>query len=674
MASNPFHDLYLSETISEDALVELFSPIIVAYSHVMFEPGNVIVLGPQGTGKTMLLNLLRPESRLAYATAKLDFPVPKSLSRFIGAGINLRKCGALEFAQHLEEGTSGREVQELQLLFADFINCLIVVDMIASVQKLIDSGNTKVLDEIGVNSRVGNLDRFAKQLAAEPCWFGALNDVEDIAQLNQKLAGRIKNYRLFINLNTVQVPAEISDTKTVIGDPILKAAQALRDAGVLDEDVKVFIRVDQYEQLTTLNVLDKAFGTGCQQLIHKALAARDGRVSYRIGTRKHGWPTPPGIFKTDDVLELKRDFDVVDMEETFRRRENARTWIFPKFARDIFERRLKRSEYCRGGVTIDLSSVMGQSFKPQERARKYFSTEAGMRAVIAKAIADLPTAIPDEWKQYISQAGQVDVLQAWLCCAWLRQKIGSDRKKVGAMPPVPVAGTTPWAKQPYWQKERNQQALMQIASAHRQALLWSGEDDVLNLCGGHLLIFLFLLQHIWDAWLRDNRSAANDEFTFPINGNVQSQGVMEASIEWRRKQNEGPNAMQRKRFVDVLGEHFYSNLINDKSMSYPGENGISISDVELENEPEIHMFLREAASFGDLFETSHTSKKKGEKRTKYYLTPILSPYFRIPAIHTKEPEYVKAAQVKNWLNGNTRIPAVLPTFQQPDFWSESDGD
>ena len=260
---------------------------------------------------------------------------------------------------------------------------------------------------------------------------------------------------------------------------------------MLEEDVKVFIRIDQYEQLTTLNRLDKAFGTGCQQLIHKALAARDGRVSYRIGTRKHGWSLPPRIFKTDDVLELKRDFDVVDMGETFRRRENPRTWIFPKFARDIFERRLKRSEYCRGGVVVDLPTAIGQSLKPPERARKYFSTEVGMRAVVAKVIDDLPVDVPVEWREYISLVEQDDVLQAWLCCAWLRQKIGSGKKKVGAIPPVPGAGRPPWAKQPYWQKERNHQALMQIASAHRQALLRSGEDDVLNLCGGHLLIFLF---------------------------------------------------------------------------------------------------------------------------------------------------------------------------------------
>ena len=154
---------------------------------------------------------------------------------------------------------------------------------------------------------------------------------------------------------------------------------------------------------------------------------------------------------------------------------------------------------------------------------------------------------------------------------------------------------------------------------------------------------------------------------------------MEASIEWRSKQIEGPNARLRKKFVDVLGEHFYSNLIGDKAMSYPGENGISISDVELESEPEMLQFLREAASFGDLFETSHTSKRKGEKRTKYYLAPILSPVFRIPAIHTKEPEYVAAKQVKNWLNGDTQrivdpLPIEKKVPRQKSLWSEPESD
>lgn len=694
MANNPFHDLYLSEAITEDALVELFSPVIVEHSRIMFEPGNVIILGQQGTGKTMLLNLLRPESRLAYARAanvnpEIKFPLPVKSAKFVGAGVNLRKCGALEFAQHLEKDMGKKEVQELQLLFADFINYLVVIDLIASVQKLVEADNKRVLTEVGVDGNKAKLDKFAKQIAADQCWFGALHGVETLEQLSERLSSRITQYRRFINLNISEMPQDVRERKTVIGDPILKTAQALRTASVLEEDTKVFIRIDQYEQLTTLNVLGTAYGEGCQHLIHKALAARDGRVSYRIGTRRHGWPTPPVIFKTDDVLELKRDFDVIDMEEMWRRKENSRTWIFPKFACDIFERRLRGSEFDNG-KTPTLLDAMGPSLKPLERANRYVSNAETRAKIVERAVASLPDTVAPAWREYVTQIGQDNLLAAWLCCAWIRQKSAIKRNALPAQPP-PVNGPMPWASQPYWQKERINQALMQIASANRQALMWSGEDDILSLCGGHLLIFLFLLQHVWDAWLRDKRGLVDGVFDFPVSDDVQSQGIMEASIEWLSKQIEGSNALQRKTFVDTLGEHFYKSLIEDKAMSYPGANGISVAVADLDSSLEINRFLREAASYGDIFAAPHTSKKKGEKRTKYYLSPIFSPYFKIPAAHSKEPEYVKLGAISNWLKGKsedvlatrapkrkvgsetTDGPIVSPSPQQ-DFWSDSNGD
>ena len=668
MANNPFHDLYLSETITEDALVELFSPVIVEHSRLMFEPGNVIILGQQGTGKTMLLNLLRPESRLAYARAALanpniKFPLPVESSKFVGAGINLRKCGALEFAQHLEEGTDKREIQELQLLFADFINYLVVIDLVASVQKLIVANNQKILTDVGVDGSKENLNTFSKLIASDQCWFGALDGVENLDQLSEKLSSRVAHYRRFINLNITEMPSNVRERKTVIGDPILKTAQALRTAGVLAEDTKVFIRIDQYEQLTTLNVLGTAYGTGCQQLIHKALAARDGRVSYRIGTRRHGWPTPPIIFKTDDVLELKRDFDVIDMDEMWRRKENARTWIFPKFACDIFERRLKGSEFAVG-QTPTLLDAASSSLKPLDRANRYVSNADTRAKIIEKAVASLPENLPKVWKDYVIQLGKANLLAAWLCCAWIRQKTAAKKSTLPSQPP-PFDGPAPWASQPYWQKERIHQALMQIASANRQVMMWSGEDDILSLCGGHLLIFLFLLQHIWDAWLRDKRGLVDGVFKFPIDDDVQSQGIMEASIEWRSKQIEGANARQRKTFVDTLGEHFYKSLIDDKAMSYPGANGISIAVADLDNNGDVSQFLREAASYGDIFAALHTSKKKGEKRTKYYLAPVFSPFFRIPAAHSKEPEYVKVDAVVSWLAGKPEAASVARATPNP---------
>ncbi|MFT3869806.1 MAG: hypothetical protein QM715_15255 [Nibricoccus sp.] len=77
-------------------------------------------------------------------------------------------------------------------------------------------------------------------------------------------------------------------------------------------------------------------------------------------------------------------------------------------------------------------------------------------------------------------------------------------------------------------------------------------------------------------------------------------------------------------------------------MSYPGANGFSLRRDELEarSNREIWRFLIEAVGYGDLVSTPHTTKnKRGEQRIKFYLNPVLSPIFQIPAAHTKEPLY-----------------------------------
>jgi hypothetical protein len=662
MPSNPFHDLYLSEAISEEALVEIFSPSIVDLAGAVFEPGNVIVRGLQGTGKTMLLNLLRPESRIAYRKAKVKFPIPKESAKFIGAGVNLRKCGALEFAQHLQRDSDERQVQELELLFADFINYWVVADIFSTLAKFADSQDASLCAELGISLDAGKLRTFAETLSSDECWFGFHSKTSDIEQLRASLGNRISQYRKFLNLNVDSLPDAILSTKTVIGDPILKTAEALRTSGVIEDSTKLFIRIDQYEQLTTLNVAGKNYGDACQQLIHKAIGARDGRVSYRIGTRSYGWPARPIIYRTTDSLELKRDFSVLDMDELFRRRENVRTWKFPDFARDIFSRRLRAASFHSRDTLkrSSLSDALGLSPKPLDRAYKYVSVQSAVE-IIEKEVAGIEN-IPDDWAAYIRTMATSDVLSAWLGCAWVRQKLAPARKKKIELGQPPADGQKPW--KPYWYKERVQHALMQIASANRQALAWSGEDDVLNLSGGQILVFLFLLQHIWDAWLRDNRSGESERLQFPIPQDVQSQGVFEASQEWKSKQIEGPNARQRRVFVDAVGRHLYLGLMTDKAMSYPGANGFSLRVDDLEKDKRVNSFLCQAVGYGDLYETRHTSKNPGELRVKYYLAPILSPVFRMPSVHTKEPEYSNLSQANKWLsdtpNSSPNIPPDAP--------------
>ena len=113
---------------------------------------------------------------------------------------------------------------------------------------------------------------------------------------------------------------------------------------------------------------------------------------------------------------------------------------------------------------------------------------------------------------------------------------------------------------------------------------------------------------------------------------------------------------RRKRFIRFVGNFFYDKLSSDEAMSYPGHNGFSLTKKEMELDKEVNQFLREASDYGDLDHGEHTSRAKKEgKRIKWHLSKILSPYFRIPSAHTKEPYYVR-------VSGDTRLDGQERSF------------
>jgi hypothetical protein len=96
-------------------------------------------------------------------------------------------------------------------------------------------------------------------------------------------------------------------------------------------------------------------------------------------------------------------------------------------------------------------------------------------------------------------------------------------------------------------------------------------------------------------------------------------------------------------------------------MSYPGYNGFSLTNESLGEDGDVARFLGDAVDYGDLFDAPHTTKHKdARQRTKWYLSPILSPYFRLPESHVKEPMYVDVATVRAWL-GELKIVPPPPT-------------
>lgn len=636
---NPFHELYVGESVGPDKFVNLFSDVIVKHALALFQPGHVILKGLRGSGKSMLLNLLKPSVRLAYEKAGKKFPVPEELMKFIGAGINLKRSGISDFGQRSIINQQNELVSPIY--FGDFLNYWVVSDIFSSIEKLMtESGLAKV---IGIDNNKAKFDSFAEQLSNLDCWLNYLDGVQDFETLICKINNRIKTYRSFLNYNIDDLPEEIHKSKSLIGVPISKTVQLLKENKIIDEDTEVYIRIDQYEELAGLDEAVKGLGTFYREIIHKLLGMRDTNVSYRIGTRQYAWTGDEKMYGSEARLEKGRNYLDISIDQVFKRPENRILWAFPEFAEDIFKRRLQYlSTYKFSAHEKSLvAKVFGGRLSPSDTALRYVPN-APEKAVL------LEETWPAKWNNFLLGLAKRDPLSAKLGEAWARQKNKENIVNEELSEPYP------WEKneKKWWKKERTEQALMQIASGNRQELLWFGKDDILGLSGGHILVFLSLCQHIWDVWMRETRDEIVEaETQLPqFDVVVQSAGIRECSSDWFQSIANAQGGKERKTFIRHLGNHFFTTLRDDKAMSYPGRNGFSMTIDDLQKNEYVYKFIIEACNYGDLYDTSHTSKSGGEKRRKFYLNPILSPYFKIPYAHTKEPMYVDLKKVAYWLD------------------------
>lgn len=636
---NPFQVLYVTDSPDPIAFVRLFSDYPVKFSQMIFQPGNAVLKGTQGSGKSMLLNLLRPQIRLAYHHASEPFPVVADLRRFVSAGINLTLSGALDIGQRPLSANPAEEVALFPLLFADFLNYYVVLDLLGSL-KVVGS-NPAIFDSI-VNPT--QLDAFASRLARDDSWFGYLDRVTRFEDLENALTNRISQYRSFHQFNS-DLPADIQFTKTRIGAPIAATHDALKESGVIGDDVQLYVRIDQLERLYRSDVIRRDLGIEYRRIINKLIGQRDSRVSYRIGTRRYAWEDDLTVYGTEDQLEDLRDFRVVDLESQLRRQENSQSWIFPAFAEDAFKRRLMNAGFNVENSENLIQQVFSKPPSPDDAARMYAGSSH------AESFLRLDADWHAEWKPYLKDLFSESPLDAFLACAWAMQK-GRSKPIVDRRAVPPPKENPPWEVD-WWKKERARQCFVQIAARNAQRLRWSGDDAIVALSSPNISVFLSVCHEIWDAFVRVQQSRPVAKRVNPlevgIDADIQAVGIQTASNDWFKKIAEQPHGHDRQRFVAVLGRLIRKWLIDDVAMSNPGHVGFSLLVEDLQRYPALKRFLCDASDYGDLYDAAHTTKNQDRKqRMKWYLSPILSPYFQIPEAHTKEPRYAVPGEVTAW--------------------------
>ncbi len=655
---NPFQQLYFSDdTQTENNFVALFSDEVLQTAiHPIFQGGNVVLSGTQGCGKTMILNLLRPEIRIAYWNqGKADeFPVSRGMRDFVSAGINLTRSRITDLVQVTLGRGEDADNRDLPLYFADFFNYLVVQDLIKSVETI--GRNPDVFDSM-VN--LSHTARFVKSVAEQDCWFGTLAGVRTIDELRERIAERVGFYRRWVNGNLPDFePHEtIRQSKTNIGEPIARTGECLRTSGMIGTEVPVLIRVDQIEEMhRAFTERQRALLLAFRKMLNRVFAARDARVHFRAGSRRYGWNNPEflGIWGSEARLEHRRDFHLIEMDEELFVRGEKPNSIFEKFAVDAFQKRV--AYYFRSEVTelkpALAKSVFGKYPKPKDRLAQLAEkpTDAQIHRALGLDVAADKEGWSEEWRSLLRRlyrSGHAGMLDAALAAAWGRQTGGAQSKRQHRESSPPDGA--PWKERAWWRKERLDQAVLQLMTRNQQRFLWWGYKDVCSLSGGNITVFLHICHRVWDGFLKNESSLPVEKRTELLKGekidqHIQAAGILFASNEWFKKLPEEPGGNARQSFVEQLGMRLNADMMSDLRMAYPGGNGISVPLAKfMSPNPETRLlreFLREAVGYGALFEAEHSSKsKRGGRRIKFYLNPILCPRFQIPEARTKEPYY-----------------------------------
>ncbi len=635
---NPFTTLYVTERLDQADFPALFSPVLVPHITPLFEAGNVVVKGTQGTGKSMLLALLRTEVRMAYAESMTDeYPIDdKDICQFLCAGINLSTDQALRSAGRWSGSGRDRD-DELRLCFVDYVNSWILRDLLQSIDVLLSRpGVLWAPLELG-----GNGDAFVQSLrlmAKHPSIPIRTSDRITPRTAVAELTERIDGYLRFFNGRPKQLPAEVTESQTQsLGQPIADAVEMLQQAGCLARSTRVLIMLDQFEQLLELEAClpNRPYGL-LRDTIEQALHRRKATLNFRIGTRPYAWNEPVG--------EAIRDYLALNLDDMLARKEHGNRKLFPSLASDVFARRLRVYGYRElADATDPVSSAFGPYPRPRKRVKSIGANVDWSQRM------SIPQRVDAEIAGRLRALAKSEPLEAKLGVAWALQKAEECDLKEFAVEEI---DDLPWNKgKGWWKKERLHLAILQLASDNRQKVVMFGKKDLLDLSGQNVLTFTSICQHIWECWIRHLAIEKISEPRFPIDSKLQTEGILWASDTWHQKISQeswvGDTLLA---FVDELGNRLRRMLIDDEAMSYPGGNGISLANRDLRAFPQVRQILSEASGRGFLLQRRHTPKNRARgESTKWYLHPVLAPYYEVTLNHTKEPRYVSGAEVQAWL-------------------------
>lgn len=648
---NPFLDPLVTELIDDpDLYRRVFSErILVGETLQVFQPVNAILLGPQGSGKSMILNLIRYKVLAGWLREGRPLPSPlRHVKPFLGISINLVRANLHAFGRRSIAKSMGRDDPTLDTsAFADFFNHFLFGEFLKCLTFILCDEGHHFCEWLGLHPERLKEPHLAPEMASWDSWFGYYVGCHSYDELLDRCEKRLSAWRSFLNANIDSIPSDIWESKSAIGDPLHRMGNLLSSASS-HSHLPLFVVIDQYEVLPELNI---THGTSLQRAVNTMIKARDPVVFFKLGARTYDWGTELRIWGAESRIEVQRDYVTINLSDVLMRTEQdiGKKWLFPQFAQDVAYRRIREGHF-RKISKARIAEAFG-SWSPEQESWRYFRDKE-RRTVVLRGV---PKQVAHEIMDVCGPAASP--LELRLAAAWAGQCLqkGMPLKQVRL-----DSHSRPWNRQ-WWRKERIGVALLQIASLANQRRIYRGWDAVTYLSGANITAFLLICNEIWDVSTKMGIHPLRD---LPLSDLAQTQGIYLASEKWReRDRNEQLGGSRRYAVLAKLGPAISEALTRDLAISNPGHSGFSLREPDLleEERPDDHrakvaQFLRNAVSWAILEERAHTSKKReGASRRKWYLHPLLSPVFQIPHVRVKEPLYTNPEVVYDWLFGTGKI-------------------
>jgi hypothetical protein len=638
-AHNPFREALVTELLeSPDLYRDWFSPtILIAEALDVFKHSNVVVTGPQGSGKSMLLNLLRYPFLGKWLAGGKD-QLPNGLDTpFLGLSINLVRSHIQIFGRRsVSARMLGRQDHWIDAVCAgDFLATSILIEFLRALEYMQSADGQGLRDWLGL-SVSSDFESAVVRFSRAHVWHGFYDDANSRSELRSRAQDRLDTWRSFLNTNIDEIPPRIWNSKVEINQVTHEIGNLLRDQS--PSKPPLMLVIDQYEELPHLN---KAYGSELQRLVNSMIKARDPVVFVRVGARTHDWGRELRTVASESRIELQRDYKLVDIAAILNRNEEGHREVFPRLALDVATRRIRTGQRWDNSRT---KALFGR-WKPEEEANSYLRDPRRR-----KALAKNSPALQERVLRWTARSGVLDVR---LASAWVasQEKRGIPTEEI-----VKHGQQQPWLHE-WWRKERVHVALIQIASFANQRKRWFGWEQIVALAGSNISAFVFLCGSVWDEAARRKAEFLDTE----IEPQVQTLGIRRASATWRSRDeaDERTGGARRATAIRRLGTALANLVVTDPAISNPGHSGFSLSDTESgveltpEQKVELRDFLDNAVSWASLEERPHASKERGGgMRTKWYLHPLLAPAFGVPIVRVKEPKYVKPEQLYECLFGD----------------------